>query len=104
MNKEDIKVGAVIKLVSSLGAFDTTTGEQLSQKSYDPYLRKITEITDRGFKYELVEKELYPNGIPFIPRWGFSFTGEGESLWKVEGNEYALELYELIENESGAHI
>ena len=31
----------------------------------------VTEITERGFRYKGDERA-------FIPRWGMSFTGEGE--------------------------
>lgn len=41
----------------------------------------VTEITERGFKYE------YDDPVPFIPRWGMTFLGgecfeEGFQYWR----------------------
>jgi hypothetical protein len=89
MNKEDIKIGQIFRQISSIDMYGV--------KTFRPYFYRIIEITAKGFKYELMEKEKYPNGISWIPRWGMSFTGEGEAFVKDE-MEYTLDFYEIVEN------
>lgn len=96
MNKEDIKVGLIFRMVSMSGFYHDN--EYVSDKTYSPYLYKITELTVKGFKYELAEKEKYPNSIGGIPRLGISFMGDGECFINGE-NEYMLAFYEIAELE-----
>ena len=48
--------------------------------SYPPYEATVTAHTERGFSYQ-------GNPSSFIPRWGMSFTGEGEMFTDVPGWE-----------------
>lgn len=44
----------------------------------------VTEHTERGFKYLLARE------YPFIPRWGMSFSGEGEIYTDMPEHEWFL--------------
>ena len=48
--------------------------------SYPPYEATVVAHTKRGFSY-------HGNPSSFIPRWGMSFTGEGEMFTDVPGWE-----------------
>lgn len=41
----------------------------------------VTEITERGFRYKGKEQS-------FIPRWGMSFTGEGEAYCDIDWYDF----------------
>lgn len=51
----------------------------------------IVAHTERGFKY------LLAHTYPFIPRWGMSFSGEGEIFTDVEGYDWAADI-EYVES------
>ncbi len=44
----------------------------------------VTQHTERGFKYLLART------YPFIPRWGMSFSGEGEVFTDIPEHEWFL--------------
>ena len=68
--------------VKKLTKGDFKVGDKIKETCRWNQLATITEITEKGFKYE------YDEAQPFIPRWGLTFTGgecyqEGFHLWEI---------------------
>lgn len=49
----------------------------------------VTELTERGFKYDL---DIAEDSLPMIPRWGMSMKRVGHEHFGVDGEA----LFELV--------
>lgn len=61
---------------------DVRVGMRLMETGMNHDVVTVTEVTDRGFKYD------YDHQKSFIPRWGWSFQKTGHEYYGFNGEAW----------------